>query len=159
VKLAAFWFGVLNKFIVVRSTVKRQEMSPPEPSNGRRNKHYWIEKPLRRIEMQIRDNHPLKLTGDDQEQITIRVASKKPGDTVAYALDGVKGGALPNPFTFRLNKGAHNPSVLTLVFNFVGSGGEFEMTVTGSNPGATSVYTQEQLQGVLGEISYTIRVV
>lgn len=109
--------------------------------------------------MQIRDNHPLKLTGDDQEQITIRVVSKEPGDTVAYALDGVKGGVLPNPFTFRLNKGAHNPTVLSLVFTFAGSGGEFEMTVTGSNGGATSVYTQEQMQGVVGAISYTIKVV
>lgn len=109
--------------------------------------------------MQIRDGHPLRLTGDDEEKITIRVVSKEPNDTIAYALDGVKGGVLPNPFSFILNKGAHNPSVLTLVFNFVGSGGEFEMTVTGSNGGATSVYTQEQLQGVVGEISYTIRVV
>jgi hypothetical protein len=29
---APFWFDLLNKFIVVRSTVKPQEKSPPEPS-------------------------------------------------------------------------------------------------------------------------------
>lgn len=109
--------------------------------------------------MQLRNNHPLKLTGNDQEQLTIGVKSKMQGDTVAYALNGVRGGALPNPFTFTLDLAAHDPCVLTLVFNFVGTGGEFEMTVTGSDGGDTSVYTFEQLQRVVGSISYTIDVV
>jgi hypothetical protein len=31
---APFWFDLLNKFMVVRSTVKPQEKSPPEPAKG-----------------------------------------------------------------------------------------------------------------------------
>ena len=57
----------------------------------------------------IMNNGPLDLAGDDNEDITVKVVSKKPGDTVAFALDGVKGGILPNPFTFKLNKAAHDP--------------------------------------------------
>ncbi len=108
--------------------------------------------------MQIRNNNDLDLAGDDQEQITVKAVSIKPGDTVAYALDGVKGGVLPNPFTFRLDKGKHDPSVLTLVFTFVGSGGGFEITVTGSNGGPTSFYTFAQFGVAVGSISYTFDV-
>ena len=108
--------------------------------------------------MKIRNNNDLDLAGDDQEQITVEVVSTKPGDTVAYALDGVKGGALPNPFTFKLNKGKHNPSVLTLVFTFAGSDGSFEIAVTGSSGGPTSFYSFDQLGVGVGSISYTIDV-
>jgi len=108
--------------------------------------------------MQIMNNNPLDLAGDDQEQITVKVVSKKPGDTVAYALDGAKGGVLPNPFTFKLNKATHDPSVLTLVFTFVGQGGAFEITVTGSNGGPASFYTFKQFGVAVGSISYTVDV-
>ncbi len=107
--------------------------------------------------MQIRNNNDLDLAGDDREQITVRVVSKKPGDTVAYALDGNKG-VLPNPFTFKLDKGKHDPSVLTLVFTFLGSDGGFEITVAGSNGGPSSFYSYEQLGVAVGSISYTIDV-
>jgi len=109
--------------------------------------------------MEIRNNNDLDLGGDDQERITVKVVSLKPGDTVAYALDGVNGGALPNPFTFKLDKGQHDPSVCTLVFTFVGSGGGFEITVTGSNGGPTSFYTFSQFGVAVGSISYTIDVI
>jgi hypothetical protein len=33
---APFWFDVLNKFMVIRSTVKPYEKSPPEGSEDRR---------------------------------------------------------------------------------------------------------------------------
>lgn len=108
--------------------------------------------------MEIRNNNALDLGGDDQEQITVRAVSKKPGDTVAYALDGVKGGVLPNPFTFTLRKAMHDPSVLTLVFTFVGQGGAFEITVTGSNGGPASFYSFKQFGVAAGSISYTIDV-
>lgn len=109
--------------------------------------------------MQIKNNNPLDLAGDNKEVITVRVVSKKPGDTVAYALDGVKGGVLPNPFTITLDKVAHDPNVLTLVFTFVGSGGAFEITVNGSNGGPTSFYSFDQLGVAVGSISYTIDVI
>lgn len=108
--------------------------------------------------MQIMNNNPLDLAGDDKEDITVKVVSKKPGDTVAYALDGVKGGVLPNPFTFKLNKAAHDPSVLTLVFTFVGQGGAFEVTLTGSNGGPASFYSFKQFGVAVGSISYTVDV-
>lgn len=108
--------------------------------------------------MQIMNDNPLDLAGDDKEDITVKAVSKKPGDTVAYALDGVKGGILPNPFTFKLNKAAHDPSVLTLVFTFVGQGGAFQTTVTGSNGGPPSVYNRKQFGVAFGSISYTIDV-
>lgn len=108
--------------------------------------------------MQIRNNNDLDLAGDDHEQITVTVVSKKPGDTVAFALDGVKGGPLPNPFTFGLDKATHDPSVLTLVFTFVGSGGRFDITVTGSNGGPTSFYVYEQFGTAVGSISHTFDV-
>lgn len=108
--------------------------------------------------MEIRNNSALDLGGDDQEQITVRVVSKKPGDTVAYFLNGVSGGVLPNPFTFRLNKAMHDPSVLTLVFTFVGQGGAFVITVTGSNGGPPSIYSLKQFGVSAGSISYTIDV-
>jgi hypothetical protein len=47
--------------------------------------------------MQILNNNALDLTGDDNEQITVRAVSKLPADTVAFFLDGVEGGPLPNP--------------------------------------------------------------
>jgi hypothetical protein len=31
---APFWFDMLNKFMVVRSTIKPKEKSPDEPSKG-----------------------------------------------------------------------------------------------------------------------------
>ncbi|MGH9873736.1 MAG: hypothetical protein ACRD9S_14905 [Pyrinomonadaceae bacterium] len=108
--------------------------------------------------MQIINNNPLDLAGDDQEEITVKAVSAKPGDTVAFALDGVKGGILPNPFTFKLNKAAHDPSVLTLVFTFVGQGGAFQTTVTGSNGGPPSVFNRKQFGVAFGSISYTIDV-
>lgn len=108
--------------------------------------------------MQILNDDPLDLAGDDQEDITVKVVSKKPGDTVAYALDGVKGGVLPNPFTFKLNKAAHDPSVLTLTFTFVGQGGAFEVTVTGSNGGTPAVYNRKQFGVAVGSISFTVDV-
>ena len=108
--------------------------------------------------MKIRNNNDLDLAGDDGEQITVEATPRKPGDTVAYALDGVKGGALPNPFRFKLDKAKNDPSVLTLVFTFVGSNGAFEINVTGSNGGPTSFYTFEQFGVAVGSISYTIDV-
>jgi len=109
--------------------------------------------------MKIRNNNPLDLAGDDKEQITVKVVSTKQGDTVAYALDQAQGGVLPNPFTFTLDKSKHDPSVLTLVFTFVGSDGSFEITVTGSNGGPASFYSFDQLGVAVGAISYTIDVV
>ncbi len=107
--------------------------------------------------MQIRNNNDLDLAGDDREQITVRVVPKKPGDTVAYALDGTKG-VFPNPLTFKLDQATNDPSVLTLVFTFLGSDGGFEITVTGSNGGPSSFYSYEQLGVAVGSISYTIDV-
>lgn len=108
--------------------------------------------------MQIRNNNDLDLAGNDKEKITVNVVSTKPGDTVAYALDGVKGGPLSSPFTFQLDKAQHDPSVLTLVFTFVGADGAFQITVTGSNGGPTSFYTFDQFGVAVGSISYTIDV-
>ena len=108
--------------------------------------------------MQIRNNNALDLAGDDLEQITVSAVSKQHGDTVAYALDGLPGGPLPSPFSFQLNKARRDPSVLTLVFTFVGSGGSFEITVCGSNGGPQSVYTFNQFGVAAGSISYTFDV-
>lgn len=105
--------------------------------------------------MQIRNNNALDLTAEDGEQITIKAVSKKAGDTVAFALDGVGGGALPNPFTFTLDKTQNNPSVLTLVFTFVGGGGAFDVTVSGSKGGPDSFFTFNQFGVAAGSISYT----
>jgi hypothetical protein len=110
------------------------------------------------MKMQIMNKNPLDLAGNDQEQITVSVVSLKQGDTVAYSLDGVKGGVLPNPFTFKLNKAQHDPSVLTLIFTFVGQGGAFQTTVTGSNGGPPSVYNRKQFGVAFGSISYTLDV-
>lgn len=109
--------------------------------------------------MQIRNNNALDLTADDKERITVRAVSKKPGDTVAFALDGVERGALPDPFTFQLDKAQQNPSVLTLVFTFVGAGGAFNVTVSGSNGGPQSFFTFNQFGVAAGSISYTFDVV
>jgi hypothetical protein len=109
--------------------------------------------------MQIRNNNPLDLTGVDGEQITVRAVSKLAGDTVSYALDGEKGGILPDPFTFHLDKAEHDPSVLTLVFTFVGAGGRFDVTVTGSDNGPESFFTFNQFGVPAGSISYTFDVV
>lgn len=109
--------------------------------------------------MKIRNNNALDLAGDDKEQITVEVVSTKKGDTVAYALDKGSKGVLPTPFTFTLNKAKHDPSVLTLVFTFVGSDGSFEITVSGSNGGPASFYSFDQLGVAVGSISYTIDVV
>ena len=108
--------------------------------------------------MEIRNNNPLDLTGDDGEQITVKAVSKKAGDTVSFALDGVGGGELPNPFTFSLNKALNDPSVLTLVFTFVGGGGRFDVTVSGSNGGPQSFFTFNQFGVAAGSISYTFDV-
>ena len=109
--------------------------------------------------MQIMHNNPLDLAGDDQETITVDVKSKLQGDTVAYSLNrGAAGGVLPNPLTFKLDKAAHDPSVLTLVFTFVGANGSFEITVTGSKGGPASFYSFDQLGVAVGSISYTIDV-
>ena len=109
--------------------------------------------------MEILNNNPLDLTGADGEQITVRAVSRLPGDTVAFALDGAGGGALPNPFTFRLNKAKRNPSVLTLVFTFVDADGAFEITVTGSGGGPQSFFTFNQFGVSVGSISYTFDIV
>jgi hypothetical protein len=108
--------------------------------------------------MQIRNNNPLDLTGDDQEQITVKAVSKKAGDTVACVLDGEERGPMPNPFKFRLDKSKNNPSVLTLVFTFVGGGGAFDMTVTGSSGGPESFFTFNQFGVAAGSIAYTFDV-
>jgi hypothetical protein len=108
--------------------------------------------------MQIRNNNPLDLTGDNGEQITVRAVSTLAGDTVAFALDGHGGGALPNPFTFTLNKALHNPSVLTLVFTFVDAGGAFNVTVMGSHGGPQSFFVFNQFGVAVGSISYTFDV-
>lgn len=109
--------------------------------------------------MEIRNNNPLDLTGDDGEEITVRAVSKKANDTVAFALDGEGGGELPNPLTFRLNKGRNDPSVLTLVFTFAGGGGRFDVTVSGSNGGPQSFFTFNQFGVPAGSISYTFDVI
>ena len=109
--------------------------------------------------MQILNDETLDFAGDDGEQITVRAVSKKAGDTVAFALDGVKGGALPNPFTFQLDKARNNPSVLTLEFTFVGAGGSFDVTVSGSHGGPSSFLTFDQFGVAAGNISYTFNVV
>lgn len=106
----------------------------------------------------IMNNGPLDLAGDDNEVITVKVVSKKPGDTVAFALDGVKGGILPNPFTFKLNKAAHDPSIFTPTFTFVGQGGAFEITITGKPGSPVSFFTFKQFGVSIGSISYTIDV-
>jgi hypothetical protein len=108
--------------------------------------------------MRILNNNALDLAGDDKERITVKAVSKKPGDTVAHALDGSSGGALPNPFTFTLDKSSRDPSVLTLVFTFVGSDGSFDITVKGSNGGPTSFYTFRQFGVAVGSVSYTFDV-
>ena len=108
--------------------------------------------------MQIINNNALDLAGDDQEVLTVTVVSKQPGDTVAYALNGSEKAILPNPFTFKLNKAAHDPSVLTLVFTFVGQGGAFQTTITGSNGGTPSVFNRKQFGVAFGSISYTVDV-
>lgn len=109
--------------------------------------------------MQILNNNALDLTGDDQERITVRAVSRLAGDTVAFSLDGAEGGALPNPFTFKLNKAANDPSILTLQFTFVGAGGAFDITLTGSNGGPQSFFTFRQFGLATGTISYNIDVV
>jgi hypothetical protein len=109
--------------------------------------------------MEIRNNNPLNLAGIDGEQITVRAVSRKAGDTAAFALDGGERGPLPNPFIFQLNKARHNPSVLTLVFTFVGAGGVFDVTVTGSDGGPPSVFTFHQFGVAAGSVSYTFDVV
>jgi hypothetical protein len=60
---------------------------------------------------------------------------------------------------FRLDKQKHDPSILTLVFTFVGSDGSFEITLTGSNGGPASFYSFDQLGVAVGSISYTLDVV
>jgi hypothetical protein len=109
--------------------------------------------------MQILNNNALDLTGDDNEQITVRAVSKLPADTVAFSLDGVEGGPLPNPFTFTLNKARKDPSTLTLVFTFVGGGGAFDITVSGSNGGPSSFFRFNQFGLPSGTISYQIDIV
>lgn len=109
--------------------------------------------------MEIRNNSPQNLAGVDGEQITVRVVSRKPGDTAAFALDGGPRGPLPNPFTFQLNKARRDPSVLTLTFTFVGAGGAFDVTVTGSDGGPPSIFTFHQFGVPVGSVSYTFDVV
>lgn len=107
--------------------------------------------------MQIRNNIPLDLAGDEGEIITVRVTSTNAGDTVAYARGGEKG-TLPQPYTFTLRKAEADPSILTLVFNFIGANGGFEVKVSGSSGGPTSVYSYPQLGVVVGSISYSFDV-
>lgn len=107
--------------------------------------------------MQIRNNIPLDLAGDDGETITVRATAKNPGDTVAYARDGEKG-VLPQPYIFTLRKAQADPSILTLIFSFFGANGGFDVNVSGSHGGPPSVYSYPQLGVSVGTISYSFDV-
>lgn len=104
--------------------------------------------------MQIK-NDPTDLAGANGEVITVRAVPRNAGDTAAFAQGGSKG-ALPNPYTFTLDK-AKSPMVLTLVFTFLGSDGGFDITVTGS-AGGISTYPYDQFGVDEGSISYAFDV-
>jgi hypothetical protein len=106
--------------------------------------------------MQIK-NDPTDLAGNDNETISVTAVPKNEGDTVAFALNGTKG-ALPNPYTFKLEKGK-SPMVLTLVFTFLGADGAFDIRVTGSAGGSPSLYTYDQFGVDEGSVSYAFDVV
>ena len=108
--------------------------------------------------MQIPNNNPLDLAGDDGEVISVKFTSLKANDNVAFSLDGASGGILPNPFSFKLNKAANDPSFLTLTFTFAGQGGRFDITVSGSNGGPPSVFIFKQFGVPSGSIVYAIDV-
>jgi hypothetical protein len=107
--------------------------------------------------MQIRNNSPLDLTGLHGERITVTAVSALAGDTVAFSETGGTGGPLTGSTSFILDR-ANIPTVLTLVFNFVGGGGAFEITVVGSAGGPQSFFTFNQFGLAIGSISYNFDV-
>lgn len=109
--------------------------------------------------MQILNNDDLDLSADQGERITVRAVSLKAGDTVAFSLNEVDGGQLPNPFTFQCDKAQGNPTVLTLAFTFVGAGGRFDVTVTGNHGGPPSKVVFDQLGLATATISYVFQIV
>ena len=114
--------------------------------------------------MKIRNNNPLDLEGVDGEEITVEVRSTGTANLVSYVLDG-KTSSLPSnqstaSFSFTLDKAAHDPTVLTMLFTFSESeNGNYDITVSGNAPGQTSDYSVTQFFGIPGDsISYTIDV-
>lgn len=114
--------------------------------------------------MKIRNNNPLDLEGANGETITVEVRSTGTRHLVSYTLDGQTSSMPSNQqvasFSFVLNKAAHDPSVLTMLFTFSEpDGGNYDITVSGSGGGSTSHYSVTQFFGIPGDsISYTIDV-
>lgn len=112
--------------------------------------------------MNIRNNNPLDLEGQDGETIKVSIAAHGTVHLVNSNLDGVGVPlAAGTPLTFTLNKKAHDPSVLVLFFTFTNpSGGVYVIDVTGSNGGVASHYTVTQIPGqAANAIAYTFDVV
>jgi uncharacterized protein YndB with AHSA1/START domain len=114
--------------------------------------------------MKIRNNNPLDLEGADGEKITVEVHSVGTKHLVSYTLDG-ETASMPSDqptstLSFTLNKGKHDPSILTMLFTFSEQdGGNYDITVTGSGGGQTSHYSVTQFFGIPGDaISYTFDV-
>lgn len=99
--------------------------------------------------MQIRNNNPLDLAGEDGERITVKTTAQGTAYSVAYDLDGT-GDALPQTFRFTLKKNPDNQDTTLLVLFFIfsnTSGGRYDIIVTGSKGGPAAPYTITQLQG------------
>ena|SRR5947207_4838840 len=114
--------------------------------------------------MKIRNNNPLDLEGVDGEKITVEITSTGTKNLISYTLDG-RTTSLPSDqpassLSFTLNKAAHDPSVLTMLFTFSEADkGNYDLAVSGSDGGQTSHYSVTQFFGIPGDsISFTLDV-
>jgi hypothetical protein len=115
-----------------------------------------------RFTMNVHNGNALDLSGKDGEEITVTVeeTTGKPL-LVSFSRNGIETGSLSpdkssDSFSFRLNRGERDPTLLTMLFTFTGSDDNYFIVVRGQG-GDTSQFEVAQNFGVPGDsITYTI---
>jgi hypothetical protein len=111
--------------------------------------------------MRINNNNALDLSGVQGEDIGVTVEETAGNPVlVSYALKGRTASLSPNgsrdSFSFKLDKGAENPALLTMLFTFTGSNGHYDITVQGDPREQTSHFSVIQRFNIPGNsITYT----
>jgi hypothetical protein len=111
--------------------------------------------------MRVHNGNALDLSGAQGEQITVTVeeTTKKPL-LVSFTINGKPGSLSPgkssDSFSFQLDKGERDPTLLTMLFTFTGSDDHYNIFVQGQG-GDTSRFAVVQDFNVPGDsITYTI---
>ena len=112
--------------------------------------------------MNIHNNNPLDLSGADEEIITVTVEENTGKPLLCSFVRNLlhKGSLDPDlssdSFTFPLDQGERDPTLLTLLFTFTGSDDHYHIEVSGSEGGPTSHFDVVQEFEVPGDsITYT----